>query len=222
VPVREYRILTPEEFDRLHATLGSPAAQLLIETAAVRHQRRAVHRQALPQGSALAAVPTSPETGCRAGGVRRSTRQGARRPAVHLRRHRLSPGRVTHGARLCRRPRTHSRPSAAAGTGTGPSPHTPPGAAGACTAAPGSPSTGRGVGPRGTRAARRADQADRRAPPPRLVPPSAVAAGLPGCRYRPTDPAARPATLARVVATRRRRRPAGRPCHSPRPGCSSR
>lgn len=33
VPVKEYRILTPEEFDRLHAALGSPAAQLLVETA---------------------------------------------------------------------------------------------------------------------------------------------------------------------------------------------
>lgn len=32
VPVKEYRILTPEEFDRLHAALGSPAAQLLVET----------------------------------------------------------------------------------------------------------------------------------------------------------------------------------------------
>lgn len=31
--VKEYRILTPEEFDRLHAALGSPAAQLLVETA---------------------------------------------------------------------------------------------------------------------------------------------------------------------------------------------
>jgi integrase len=33
VPVKEYRILTPEEFDRLHAALPSPAAQLLVETA---------------------------------------------------------------------------------------------------------------------------------------------------------------------------------------------
>jgi integrase len=33
VPVKEYRILTPEEFDRLHAALRSPAAQLLVETA---------------------------------------------------------------------------------------------------------------------------------------------------------------------------------------------
>jgi integrase len=33
VPVKEYRILTPEEFDRLHAALPSAAAQLLVETA---------------------------------------------------------------------------------------------------------------------------------------------------------------------------------------------
>ncbi len=33
VPVKEYRILTPEEFDRLRAGLPSPPAQLLVETA---------------------------------------------------------------------------------------------------------------------------------------------------------------------------------------------
>jgi integrase len=33
VPVREYRILTPEEFDRVHAAIPSTAAQLLVETA---------------------------------------------------------------------------------------------------------------------------------------------------------------------------------------------
>ena len=32
VPVKGYRILTPEEFDRLHAALPSPAARLLVET----------------------------------------------------------------------------------------------------------------------------------------------------------------------------------------------